>query len=67
MTAVARPTITPRDWRVVSVVLTADEHVALQTLARQERREKADMAALIVRLELEMQGLLKPPEGEIRN
>jgi hypothetical protein len=58
-----RPTpIIRADWRIVSVYLSGDEQVALQKLARQERRERSDMAALIIRLELERQGLLEPPQ-----
>jgi hypothetical protein len=68
MTASVRPTPIPRpDWRLVSVYLSADEQVALQKLAVQERRERSEMAALIIRLELERQGLILPPEGEITN
>jgi hypothetical protein len=67
MTASVRPTFIPRqDWRVVSVPLSADEQVALNKLAIRERRERADMAALIIRLELERQGLIDPPREEIR-
>lgn len=63
MTASTRPTFIPRtDWRIVPVVLSADEQVALNKLAQRERLEKADMAALIVRLELERCGLLPRKE-----
>jgi|CXWK01.1.fsa_nt_gi hypothetical protein len=50
-------------WRVLGVTLTADEHAALNRLAARERREKADMAALLIILALEARGLL-PKETE---
>jgi hypothetical protein len=64
MTASTRPTFIPRtDWRVVPVILSADEQAALNTLARSQRRDKADMAALLIRQALEDRELLE----EIRN
>lgn len=50
-------------WRVLGVTLSADEHAALNKLATRERREKADMAALLIILALEERGLL-PREVE---
>ncbi len=50
-------------WRVLGVTLSADEHVALNRLATRERREKADMAALLIIMALEDRGLL-PKETE---
>ena len=59
MTEFRRPVPYPSmDWNVVSMFLTADEQVALNKLARQERRERSDMAALLVKLALEERGLL---------
>lgn len=49
-------------WRYVPVTLSADEHVALNRLARQERREKEDMAALLIVTALEERGLLARQE-----
>ena len=67
MTASVRPTYIHRqDWRVVAVMLSADEQVALNKLATSERREKEDMAALLIKVALEDRGLLKREnyEGE---
>ncbi len=45
-------------WRYVVVTLSADEQVALNRLAARERREKPDMAALLIVMALEERGLL---------
>jgi hypothetical protein len=50
-------------WRYVVVTLSADEQVALNRLATRERREKADMASLLIVHALEESGLL-PKEVE---
>ena len=61
MTTSVRPTYIPRsDWRIVPVILSADEQVALNQLARSQRREKADMAALLIRQALEDRDLITP-------
>ena len=64
MTASVRPTYIHRqDWRVVAVMLSADEQVALNKLATSERREKEDMAALLIKVALEDRGLLEREKG----
>ena len=61
MTTATRPLFIPRsDWRVVPVVLSADEQAALNRLAQSQRREKADMAALLIRQALEDRDLIDP-------
>ena len=47
------------DWRRLSLSLTADEHVALNMLAWEQRREKEEMARLLIRLAL-MESRLLP-------
>lgn len=65
MTDSVRPTFVPRhDWRVVPVVLSADQQVALVRLADMERRERDDMAALLIIMALEERGLLPLKWGE---
>lgn len=44
----------------ITLVLDTEENVALKTLAKKERREPRAQAELIIRSELERQGLLSP-------
>ena len=46
------------NWRVVMVMLSADEHVALNMLAYDQRCGKEDMAEALVKQALEERGLL---------
>ncbi len=48
----------PAGWRAVTLILSADEHVALNRLATEEERQKNEMAEVIVRRELRRRGLL---------
>jgi hypothetical protein len=44
----------------LTITLMQDERTALWELAQRERREPRDQAALIIRRELEREGLLQP-------
>jgi hypothetical protein len=44
----------------LTITLMQDERTALWELAQRERRDMRDQAALIIRRELEREGLLQP-------
>lgn len=50
----------------MTLVLLQDEREALLTMARRERRDPREQAALMIRRELEREGLL-PAEGRFQS